>query len=175
MYVLIAPSNWSQNGGNKKNKSPNIISYDDPYQYVSPHQKYVLYVSCVLCVCTCYQDVCFERSLKLEPERWQERSPLNKCVTNPQEECSPSTASSLCNRLSKVVSVPWLVQQQADTETRTVARGVLPFMLADEPLLEPCLATMHILGAAHLKAHACALLELPVIHTKATQWQIHSG
>ena len=33
-----------------------------------PHQKYVLYVSYTLCVRMWHQYVCFERSLKLEPE-----------------------------------------------------------------------------------------------------------
>ena len=34
-----------------------------------PHQKYVLYVSCVLCVCMWHPYVWFERSLSLEPEQ----------------------------------------------------------------------------------------------------------
>ena len=74
--------------------------------------------------------------------------------------------------MSKIASTPWLEQRRADSQAEPATRGVPPSILVNEPLMEPNLVTMRVLVGMRLKAHACALLELQVIHYKATQWLI---
>ena len=80
-----------------------------------------------------------------------ERKPDRGAAVRMYQAINPAwpSANSLCNRLSKIASAPWLGHQQADSRGTAATRGVPPPMQVNETLVEPILAAMRGIVGSH--------------------------